>query len=321
VSEEKSWVKIIEQTDKYGRFEASPLRRGFGNTLGNSLRRVLLASLGGMATTAVKIDGVSHEFATMDNLKEDILDIIMNLKGVVYSYSGSDTEPRKAKLSVKEDGTVTAGDIKTDSDVKVINKDHYIATLNKGGKLNVEITLNQGVGYLPVDPAQKKDMPIGTVPVDATFSPVLKVNHTVEDFRVGKKIDFDKLILEVWTNGCITPVDAVAKSAMILQEELAIFIDMNKKPEKKSDSKAIDLDAQRQLGLKLTIEDLELSARSYNCLRKAGIEKIAELVSKDLPDLMKIKNFGRKSADEINSKLKQFNLALKELPEEDEDDE
>ncbi|MFC1596303.1 DNA-directed RNA polymerase subunit alpha, partial [Candidatus Margulisiibacteriota bacterium] len=223
--EEQPWVNIEEQTNTYGRFVASPLNRGFGHTLGNSLRRVLLASLGGYAMTAVKIDGVSHEFSTMDNLKEDILDVIMNLKGVVYRVHNEEGKAN-AVLTAKKEGQITASDINAGSDVEIVNKDHYIATLSKGAKLSIEISIDNGIGYVPVDIQQKRDFPIGTIPVDATFSPVLKVNHTVADFRVGKKIDYDKLTLEVWTNGSVTPLEALAKSARILQDELKIFIEM-----------------------------------------------------------------------------------------------
>jgi len=324
VSAEQSWVKIEEQSSNYGKFIASPLDRGFGNTLGNSLRRVLLAHLEGSAVTAIKIAGVQHEFSTLDNLKEDVLDVIMNIKGVIFSLHGESDETKVVKIASKKEGIVTAKDIILDSNIEIINPDHYIATLNKGGKLEVEITVSKGIGYLSVDIQQRNELAVGTIPVDATFSPVLKVNHTVEDCRVGKKIDYDKLVLEVWTNGSITPEDAIRASAEKLQSELVIFMEMNKKPAKKTLSvvgvEGESVDKKQQQGLKLTVEDLELSARSYNCLRKAGVETVAELVDKDIRELMKIKNFGKKSADEINDKLKQYNLSLQgdmEIEEED----
>ena len=317
MAEDIAWVKIEDQTSTYGRFVASPLKKGFGNTLGNSLRRVLLSALEGTAMTAVKIEGIDHEFATLDNMKEDILDIIMNLKGVVYKTIVESDGPVTVSLAAKKEGTVTAAEITTGSDIELVNKEHYIASLSKSAKLNIDITLDKGVGYLPVDIQQKLDIPIGTIPLDVTFSPVIKVNYTVDDFRVGKKIDYDKLTMEIWTNGSINPAEALAKSSEILQKELVIFMDMDKKPEQKAEPVIGDVDAKQVLGLKLTIEDLELSARSYNCLRKAGIEKVSELIEKDIKDLMKIKNFGKKSSDEINDKLKQYNLALKGEIEED----
>jgi len=323
VADDMAWVKIDKQTENYARFIVSPLRKGFGNTLGNSLRRVLLAYLSGSAITAVKIDGVVHEFTTLDSLKEDILDIIMNLKEVVFKIHENSDGAKIAKINVKKEGIVTAADIETGSDVEIINKDHYLAMLEKGGKLDIEITINTGIGYSPASSQNKKDFTIGTIPIDAVFTPVLKVNHKVEDFRVGEKIDYDKLTLEVWTNGSLSPQEAVSKSAEILQKELTIFNNIgesNKQKDKKTLLPPLQkADKKKQTGLGLTIVDLELSARSYNCLRKAGIEKVAELLEKDIKDLMKIKNFGIKSADEINEKLRQYNLSLKGTIEDNEE--
>ena len=311
MTEEQASVQIEEKNDKYARFVASPLKKGFGHTLGNSLRRVLLAYLEGAAITAVKIEGVAHEFSSLGQVKEDVLDIIMNLKGVVFKMNTEDNEPKLLRLTVKKEGIVTAGDIALDSDIEVVNPDHYLSTLGKGGKLDVELTVEKGVGYVPVE-ALVKALPLGTIPMDASFSPVLKVNHVVEDFRVGKKIDYDKLILEVWTNGGMTPEDAVAQSARILQNELSIFSGVTEIGAEKNPLAQLDsADRKQQYGLNLSIEDLELSARSSNCLRKAGIDKVANLIEKDISELMKIKNFGIKSAKEINEKLTQYNLTLK----------
>lgn len=318
MNEEKTWVQVEIEEANYGRFVASPLKRGFGNTIGNSLRRVLLASLEGASMVAVKVNGVQHEFTCLKDMKEDVLELIMNLKNVIYKINSNDDEVRTVKLSVSKEGEVTAGNIKLPSDVEVINKKHYLTTLNKGGKLEVDITIKKGIGFVPLEIQDIKDMPVGTIPIDATFSPVLKVNYTVEDFRVGKKIDFDKLTLEIWTDGSILPMQALIKSANILREELGAFININEEPRELVEQKK-EASSKESKELNLTIEDLELSARSYNCLRKANVEKVADLVKKDLKDLMKIKNFGKKSADEINDKLKQYNLSLKNSEEMEEE--
>ncbi len=306
---EKSWVKYTEESPTYGKFVAEPLDRGYGTTLGNSMRRILLSSLGGAAITNIKIDGVDHEFATITGVKEDVLDIIMNIKGlVVKSYSDS---PKEIHLTSKGEGKVTARDIKHDDEVEIINRDQYIATLAKDGKLNITMTVVKGVGYIVADIPESKKAAIGTIPIDASFSPILRVNHHIEPTRVGKSIDYDRLILEIWTNGAITPEEAVKKSANILKAQMDLFLNLNQKPEVEADGGESAEDKQRNKVLDLTIEDLELSARSLNCLRKAGIKTVAELVKMPMEDLLKIKNFGKKSADEINSKLAQYDLALK----------
>jgi len=289
----KTWVKYNEESPTYGKFVVEPLDRGYGTTIGNSMRRLLLSSLGGAAVVNIKVDGADHEFSTLPGLKEDILDVIMNIKGIVLkSYSD---QPKEMTISAKGEGVITAKDIVHDDEIEIINKNHHIATLGKEGKLNITLTVESGIGYRIADITENKKHPIGTIPVDASFSPIVRVNHKVEPTRVGKSIDYDKLTLEVWTNGAITPEDAIIKD--------------------EKQSKVLDL----------TIDDLELSARSLNCLRKADIKNVAELVKMPMDKLLKIKNFGKKSAEEINSKLAQYGLALAgniadfaETPEEDE---
>lgn len=305
---EKSWVKYEEKSKTYGRFIAEPLARGYGSTLGNSLRRILLSSLGGAAVVSVIIDGVDHEFSTLSGVQEDVLDIILNIKGLVLK-SYSDTQ-KEISIVAKGEGVVTAKDIQHDDEIEIINSDHHIATLNKNGKLNIKMEVVNGNGYEEADIAKNKKAAIGTIPIDASFTPIVKVNHTVEPTRVGKSIDFDKLVLDVWTDGSITPEDAMKQGADILKKQLDLFINLNQKPvddEVEGDESA----AESNKGLSLTIDDLELSARSSNCLKKAGIKNVGELVETPMEKLMTIKNFGKKSSDEINEKLSQYGLALK----------
>ncbi|MDR1997956.1 MAG: DNA-directed RNA polymerase subunit alpha [Candidatus Margulisbacteria bacterium] len=303
------WVKYNEISPAYGVFTAEPLERGYGTTLGNSLRRILLSSIGGAAVTTVKIEGVDHEFSTIDGIKEDVLDIIANLKNIaVKSYSNV---PVEMTISVKGESVVTARDIQHDNEVEIVNPNHHIATVGKGGKLNITLTVEKGVGYILADVSESKKYPIGTMPIDASFSPVIKVNHKVEPARVGKSLDYDKLTLEVWTNGVISPEEAVRQSAQILKNQMDIFLSLNQKPADSDNVYDSEVNKQKNNGLALTIDDLELSARSSNCLKKANINTVSELVDKPLEDLLRIKNFGKKSAEEINNKLAQYGLALK----------
>lgn len=318
----KTWVKYVEESPTYGKFVVEPLDRGYGTTLGNSMRRLLLSSLGGAAVVNVKIDGVDHEFSTLPGVKEDMLDIIMNIKGLVIKCHSN--EPKEITISAKGEGDVTAKDIKHDDEIEIVNNKHYIASLNKDGKLNITMTVQNGIGYRIADIAENKKHSVGTIPIDASFSPIVRVNHKVEPTRVGKSIDYDKLTLEVWTNGAITPEDAIKKSAMILKAQMDLFFKLNEKPAEDINEIILKDDGQSKV-LDLTIEDLELSARSLNCLRKANIKNVAELVKMPMEKLLKIKNFGKKSAEEINSKLAQYGLALtgdinvlEESPEEDE---
>lgn len=305
----KSWVKFTGGTATFGTFVAEPLDRGYGTTLGNSLRRILLSSIGGASVTSIRIEGVDHEFTTLDGVKEDVLDIIANVKGIaVKSYSD---QPKEVNISFKGEGVVTARDIQHDDEVEIINPNHHIATVSKGGKFNISLVIEKGKGYIVGDSAETKKMPIGTLPVDASFSPVVKVNHKVEPCRVGKSIDYDRLILEVWTNGAISPEEAVKQSANLLKSQMDMFLNLNQKPADADAEGESEVNKQKNKGLTLTIDDLELSARSSNCLKKANINTVAELVEKPLEELLKIKNFGKKSAEEINMKLAQYGLALK----------
>jgi len=307
---EQPWVKYNEESSTYGRFVVEPLERGYGITLGNSIRRVLLSSLKGAAVTSVKIKGVDHEFTALPHIKEDVLDIILNIKGLVLrSHS---VEPKTVMLKASGEGMVTARDIEHDNEIEIINPDHHIATLSKGGKLEVEMVVENGKGYVPAESIEIAKKSIGTLPLDATFSPVVKVNHEVESIRVGKLIDYDKLVLDVWTDGSIKPDEAVKQSSEILKNQLEMFLHPNQKPEVSPAALGTEeIDKKKAAGLELTIDDLELSARSSNCLKKAGIEKVAELIEKPMSELMQIKNFGKKSADEINAKLAHYNLSLK----------
>ncbi len=301
-----TWVKI-DETKTYGKFVAEPLAKGYGVTLGNSLRRILLSSLTGAAITSVKIEGVDHEFTAIEGINEDILDIILNLKGIVFKLHS--VEKKIVHIRADKRGAVTAENIIFDSEVEVLNKDHYLATISGNTKLDVVLTLENGVGFQLLE--RSNETPIGTLPMDANFNPIVKVNHTVEDTRVGKHTDLDRLVLEVWTNGAISPSEAVSKAAVILINSFKLFT--NEVEEKKEEGLAVVIEEIKpNAGLDLAIEDLELSARSSNCLRKAGIHSVAELVKKPMRDLMQIKNFGRKSADEINEKLSKYSLKLKE---------
>lgn len=319
----QSWVKYEEITPLYGKFTAEPLDRGSGTTLGNSLRRVLLSSLTGAAPTSVRIEGLAHEYSTIPGMLEDVLDMILNLKGIVF-ISHSKTS-KAVKIDFKGIGEVTAKDIEHDDEIKIVNPKHHIATLNKKGRVIMDITVEQGKGYVPAELNAKPDQPIGTIPLDASFSPVVKVNHHVENIRVGKTIDYDKLTLEVWTNGSIKPDEAVVRASEILKKRVNMFLELNKKHgvsvEEETGRSETGTEEEISGGrdkadktgpaYELTIEDLELSARSSNCLKKAGISKVLELIEKDVRELMQIKNFGKKSADEINEKLAQYGLALK----------
>jgi len=273
------------------------------------MRRVLLSSMGGAAVTSVKIDGINHEFTSIANVKEDVLDILANIKGIAIKSYAEGT--KEITIKAKGEAVVTARDIEHDDEIEIVNPDHHIATLNKGAKLEITMTVEKGIGYSLADLTESKKLPIGTVPLDASFSPIVRVNHKVEPTRVGKSIDYDRLTLEVWTNGTIKPEEAVKQSAEIIKKQIDMFLSLNQKPEGGVGAVETEVNKQRNEGLSLTIDDLELSARSSNCLKKAAINSVAELVEKPLEDLLKIKNFGKKSAEEINSKLAQYGLALK----------
>ncbi|MEJ6949555.1 DNA-directed RNA polymerase subunit alpha [Natronospora cellulosivora (SeqCode)] len=307
---EKPCIEIIESDDKSGKFEVAPLERGYGITLGNALRRILLSSLPGAAITSVKIEGVRHEFSTIPGIVEDITEIILNLKGVVLKYTGEDIE--KININFSGEGEVTVADFKTSGDIEFVNPEHHIATLEADGELVLEATVERGRGYVTSEENQEHfDKVIGLVPVDSSFSPIDRVNFKVENTRVGQVTDYDRLILEVFTNGSISPEDAVSLSSKIMVEHLGLFINLTDEVgdveimvEKEEEEKDKVLDT--------TIEELELSVRSSNCLKRAGINTVGELTSKTEDDLMKVRNLGKKSLVEIREKLVELGLSLKQ---------
>ncbi len=308
------WVKFDNIGDNGGQFVVAPLSRGMGTTIGNALRRVLLSSLKGTAITAVKIEGVEHEFSTIPNVVEDVIDIICNLKGVVFLSQSEGVHEYAIDFNGK--GAITAKDIKTDSEVKVINPEHHIAEVTVASKIKMRLVVESGVGYVAAEVNKKEDQDINTINIDASFSPIARVNHSVENIRVGKNLDHDSLTLQVWTNGSVKVEDAVREGTSILVSMFGLFGALNEKPEAPAKagvalSEAKDGD-RKQSASSLTIDDLELSARSSNCLKRAGIETVSQLLEKSLGDLIEIKNFGAKSAEEIDAKLKQYGLSLRQ---------
>jgi DNA-directed RNA polymerase subunit alpha len=305
---EKPWVRAAEVTDNFGQFVIEPLERGFGATLGNSLRRVLLSSLYGASVTAVRIEGVSHQFATINGVVEDVLQIMLNLKEVVIRSHSE--QPKTITLSAKGKGEVKAGDIEHDAEVEIINPDQTIASLDSSGKLEMELIVERGRGYVSAERNKKANLPVGYIPTDSVFTPVLKVNLSTEEVRVGQEINYDRLILSVWTNGSIRPDEAVKESAKILARHVDLFVHLGEKVE------ILGAEAEKKTEvpeaiLDMSIEDLELSARSLNCLKKAGVKNVGELIANSETDLMKFKNFGSKSLDEVRKKLAEYKLALK----------
>lgn len=300
----------LSNENTYGRFMVEPLERGFGTTLGNSLRRVLLSSLPGVAPKSIKIDGVVHEFSTIPGVKEDVTEIVLNIKGLIAKLHCEG--PKTVEISAEGPCIVTADSIKCDSEVEILNPDLHIATLGEGAKLYMEIVLDEGRGYVSGE-RNKQNMPqgvIGELAVDSIYTPVLKVNFNVEPARVGQRIDFDKLTLEVWTNGVITAQEAVSLAAKILTDQLNLFVDLSEK------GKAMDTIVEKSGSddaqvLKMTIEELDLSVRSFNCLKRAGINTVEDLVSKSEEDMMKVRNLGRKSLEEVIWKLAQLGYSLR----------
>lgn len=308
---EKPRIECIEMSEdnRYGRFVVEPLERGYGVTLGNSLRRILLSSLPGVAVTSIKIDGVLHEFSTIPGVAEDVTEIILNLKEL--SAKLYTDQPKIVTISAQGAGEITAGSIIIDSDVEILNPDLHIATLNDDAKLYMEIVLEKSRGYVISEKNKKPGQPIGMIPMDSTFTPILKVNYTVENTRVGQITDYDKLTLEVWTNGSIRPDEATSLGAKIISEHLMLFINLTEHTndveimvEKEEDKK--------EKVFEMTIEELDLSVRSYNCLKRAGINTVEELVLKNEEDMMKVRNLGRKSLEEVQQKLDALGLGLRE---------
>src|SRR5438309_1705882 len=282
-------------TDRYGMFWAQPFERGFGTTIGNALRRVLLSSIEGAAVTAVKIEGVLHEFQSIQGVVEDATDIILNLKQIPFKLSGEG--PKAIYLRAEQPGVVTSGMIEADADVEVLDKDVYIATVSEGGKLDMEMRLKRGRGYVSADKNFDEDLGLGFIPIDSVHSPVRKVNYTVEAARLGQITDYDKLTLEVWTNGSITPADSIGLAAKLLKDHMNIFI--NFEEELETESRSEEKPLIKNENLNRSVEELELSVRSYNCLKNANIQTIGELVQKTEAEMLKTKNFGRKSLNEI----------------------
>ncbi len=297
----------LESNESYGKFTCEPLERGFGITIGNSLRRVLLASLQGAAISAVRLEGALHEFTTIPDVVEDVTDIILNLKEVVFKVESPRTYT--VRLEKEGPGPVVAGDIKVVDGLTVLNPDHPIATLDKAGPLSMELTVSVGRGYVPAERNKSPTMPLGTIPIDALFSPIRKVNYTVQNARVGQVTDYDKLVLEVWTNGAVRPVDAVAYAAKILKEQLSIWINFEETEESAYPTAGGDEQPLNE-NLFRSVDELELSVRSANCLQNANITLIGELVQKTEQDMLKTKNFGRKSLKEIKEILATMGLGL-----------
>lgn len=308
---EKPRIETEELTEdgKHGRFVVEPLERGFGNTLGNSLRRVLLSSLEGCAVTSIKIDGVLHEFSTIPGVKEDVTEIVLNMKSVVAKLY--ETSPKVVEISAQGPCVVTAGDIKCDSEVEILNPEQHIATLGEDAKLNMEITIDKGRGYIPAERNKliSGNNVIGVLPIDSIYTPVLKVNYTVDNTRVGQITDYDKLTLDVWTNGVINAQEAVSLVAKVLTEHLNLFVNLSDKASSAEVMVEKD-DKGKEKILEMTIEDLDLSVRSFNCLKRAGINTVEDLINKSEEDMMKVRNLGRKSLEEVIQKLNSLGFSL-----------
>lgn len=304
-------VTEISEDKKYGRFVVEPLERGYGITLGNSLRRIMLSSLPGASVSQVKIEGVLHEFSSIPGVKEDVTEIIMNLKSLAIRNSSSSNEPKTAYIEFEGEGVVRASDIQVDSDIEIVNKDQVIATLSGGKdcKLYMELTITKGRGYISAEKNKSDDLPIGVIAVDSIYTPVERVNLTVENTRVGQITDFDKLTLDVYTNGTLEPDEAVSLAAKVLSEHLKLFIDLSENA--KSAEVMIEReDDEKEKVLEMSIDELELSVRSFNCLKRAGINTVEELTNKTSDDMMKVRNLGRKSLEEVLAKLKELGLEL-----------
>ena len=307
-------IEIAEMSDdhKYGRFVVEPLERGYGTTLGNSLRRIMLSSLPGTAVTKIKIDGVLHEFSSIPGVKEDVTEIVLNIKSLAIRDNSGNNEPKKAYIDFEGEGVVKASDIQIESDdVEIVNPDLVIAHLNGGNdsKLYMDLTIESGRGYVSADKNKTEDTPIGVIAVDSIYTPVERVNMTVENTRVGQVTDYDKLTLDVYTNGTLYPDDAVSLAAKVLSEHLKLFIDLSENA-KSAEVMVEKEDDEKEKVLEMSIDELELSVRSYNCLKRANINTVEELTNKTPDDMMKVRNLGRKSLEEVLAKLKELGLEL-----------
>ncbi len=310
---EKPNIDIVEISEdkKYGKFVVEPLERGYGITLGNSLRRIMLSSLPGVAVSQVKIEGVLHEFSSIPGVKEDVTEIIMNIKNLAIKNNSDSLEPKIAYIEYEGEGVVTAADIQVDSDLEILNPDLVIATLSGGSdsKLYMELTITRGRGYVSAEKNKTEDLPIGVIAVDSIYTPVERVNMTVENTRVGQITDYDKLILDVYTNATLEPDEAVSLAAKVLSEHLNLFIDLSENA-KTAEVMIEKEENEKEKVLEMNIDELELSVRSYNCLKRAGINTVEELTNKTSEEMMKVRNLGRKSLEEVLTKLKELGLSF-----------
>lgn len=305
---EKPNITKVDESTNYGKFVVEPLERGYGTTLGNSLRRILLSSLPGAAVSSIQIDGVLHEFSTIDGVLEDVTQIILNIKKLALKMNTD--EDKNIEIDVNGPAKVTAADIVTDPDVEVLNPEQYICTVADGGHFHVRMTVKKGHGYVAADQNKSDDMPIGVLPIDSIFTPISRVNYQVESTRVGRRNDFDKLTLDVWTNGSISPREAISLAAKILTEHLDIFVNLTDEA-KNAEIMVEKEETHKEKMLEMTIEELDLSVRSYNCLKRAGINTVQELTNKTEADMMKVRNLGRKSLEEVKNKLADLGLGLR----------
>ena len=305
---EKPRISKIDEERDYGKFIVEPLERGYGTTLGNSLRRILLSSLPGAAITSIQIDTVQHEFSTIVGVREDVSQIILNIKGLALKLYGS--EEKTLEIDITGPAVVTAGDIIVDSDVEILNKDMYICTVSEGATFRARLKVKAGRGYVQADENKTEDMPIGVLPVDSIYTPVRRVNYQVENTRVGRRDDFDKLTMEIWTDGSIEPLDAMSLAAKILTEHLDIFVNLTDEA-RHAEIMVEKEETKKEKMLEMTIEELDLSVRSYNCLKRAGINTVQELTNKSEPEMIKVRNLGRKSLEEVKNKLHDLGLGLR----------
>jgi len=311
---QKPHIEIVERvgSERYGRFVVEPLERGYGETLGNSLRRIMLSSLPGAAVSSVKIEGVLHEFTAIPGVKEDVTEIILNLKNLAIKNTSETNEPKHAYIEMTGDCEIKASDIKADPDIEILNPDLHIATLSGGSdsKFYAEIVITKGRGYVSAEKNKRPDQPIGVIPVDSLYTPVSRVNFTIENTRVGQITDYDKLTLELWTNGTLMPEEAVSIGARILNEHLNLFIDLSDCVQH-TEIMVEKEENKKEKALELVIEELDLSVRSYNCLKRAGINTVEDLANKTEEDMMKVRNLGRKSLEEVLNKLAELGLCLR----------
>ncbi|WP_048961572.1 DNA-directed RNA polymerase subunit alpha [Enterococcus faecalis] len=305
---EKPRIEKIDENRDYGKFVVEPLERGYGTTLGNSLRRILLSSLPGAAITNIQIDGVLHEFSTIPGVREDVTQIILNIKGLALKLYAE--EEKTLEIDITGPATVTAGDIIVDSDVEILNKDLVICSVAEGATFHARLTVKPGRDYVQADENKKEDMPIGVLPVDSIYTPVRRVNYQVENTRVGRRDDFDKLTMEIWTDGSIIPQEALSLAAKIMTEHLDIFVNLTDEA-KNAEIMVEKEETQKEKMLEMTIEELDLSVRSYNCLKRAGINTVQELTNKSEPEMIKVRNLGRKSLEEVKLKLHDLGLGLR----------